>query len=125
MLDIEKLSISKNNSFDNLAKDTKPPRHTAGEKFLKGPIPWNWICKASKLPGKALAVALAIYHLAFILNSRTVKLQKKITDEMGIKRITKYRAITALQNAGLISAIIHRGRLPVITILELERHNDV
>ena len=23
------------------------PRHKRGEKFLKGPIPWNWLTKAA------------------------------------------------------------------------------
>jgi hypothetical protein len=30
-------------------KKPKPPRHRQGEKFLKGPIPWSWLCRAPEV----------------------------------------------------------------------------
>ena len=39
------------------------PRHNRGERFLKGPIPWRWLEVAARLPGRALAVALVLWHL--------------------------------------------------------------
>jgi hypothetical protein len=41
----------------------KPARFRRGQKFLRGPIPWDWLSVASRLPGKALQVGLAIWHL--------------------------------------------------------------
>jgi len=47
--------------------DREPlPRHKLGEKFLKGPIPWDWISRAAKQPGKAVHVALVLWFLAGI-----------------------------------------------------------
>ena len=39
----------------------KPPRHKPGEKFFKGPIPLNWLTQATTLPGKTIAVAIAVF----------------------------------------------------------------
>ena len=45
-------------------REKRPPRHKPGEKFLKGPVPWQWVEAASRLPGKALAVGLAAWREA-------------------------------------------------------------
>ena len=45
-------------------REKQPPRHKPGEKFLKGPIPWPWIESAGALPGKALAIGLAVWRKA-------------------------------------------------------------
>ena len=56
----------------------KLPKHNKGEKFLLGPIPWDWLCKAAPLKGKALAIAIALWHLAGMNNkANTVKLSQK------------------------------------------------
>jgi hypothetical protein len=41
----------------------RPLRRRGGQGFLKGPIPWLWLCKAARLRGKALATAIVIWHL--------------------------------------------------------------
>jgi hypothetical protein len=40
------------------------PRHRPGEKFLRGPIPWKWLIRAGRLPGKALQVGLLLWQAA-------------------------------------------------------------
>ncbi len=98
-------------------KDNKTlPRHKKGEKFLKGPIPWDWLSMASKQPGKALHIGNALWFIAGIKNERTIALSGKIIKDMGIKRNAAYRGLTALEEVGLISVSRHRGRCPVITI---------
>ena len=96
----------------------KPPRHRQGEKFLKGPIPWKWLTEAGKLTGHALHVGIALWHLRFLTRSRTVALSGKLLEELGVSRFAGYRALTALEEAGLVSVQRHRGRNPVVTILE-------
>ena len=39
-------------------------------KFIKGPIPLEWISRANALPGKAGAVGMALWFLAGVQNSR-------------------------------------------------------
>lgn len=101
-----------------IADRSAPPKHRHGEYFLKGPIPWKWITVASGLPGKALHVGIALWHHAGIKNNRTITLASKTMVEMGVKRNAEYRGINALERAGLVSSIRHRGRLTKITITE-------
>jgi DNA-binding MarR family transcriptional regulator len=104
-----------------LAASTKPipkaPRHNHGEKFIKGPIPWGWIAQAANLSGGALKVSLAIWQLAGMKKSRKVKLSNRILGELGVSRNTKYRALSDLESAGLISVSHKPGNSPGITIL--------
>ena len=73
-LALPKSNILSTSSFER----KKPPRHRVGEKFLKGPIPYAWLSRASELQGKTLHVGLAIWFLAGVTNSRTVKLPQLI-----------------------------------------------
>jgi hypothetical protein len=96
----------------------KPPRHKTGEKFLKGPIPMNWLTAAAKAPGKALHLAIGLWYWAGITRSREIRVSMKGLEQLGISRFSGYRGLTALENAGLISVERHRGRRPIVTLLD-------
>jgi hypothetical protein len=49
-------------------------------KFLKGPVPWKWIEKAARLPGKSIAVGFCIWRLMGATRSSTIKLSNKECD---------------------------------------------
>ena len=95
-----------------------PPRHQHGQKFLKGPIPWNWLCRAAELCGKAFQVAIAIWFLAGVHKRREVKLSGQAVEDLGVNRYACYRGLKLLEKAGLIS--VHRapGRKAIVTILD-------
>jgi len=97
----------------------KPPRHKAGEKFLRGPIPWKWLAQAARLPGKAFQVAIAVWFLAGIKDRRTVALSGSALRGMEVDRFATYRGLRALERAGLVSVSRHVGRSPMVTILNL------
>ena len=97
----------------------KPPHHRSGEKFLKGPIPLNWLCRAAQLPGKSLQVGLAIWFLAGLNKSATVRLGQSVLTEFGVDRHSKSRALAKLMNARLISIQCAAGCAPVITIVSV------
>jgi hypothetical protein len=97
----------------------KLPRHQAGEKFLKGPIPWSWLVKAACLPGRSLHVAIALWFLAGLGKTPTVKLGQKLASELGIDRHAKDRALHWLIEAGLIRVSRTQGCAPVVTLLNL------
>jgi DNA-directed RNA polymerase subunit N (RpoN/RPB10) len=96
---------------------TLPPRHKRGEEFLKGPIPWNWLCRAAELCGKAFQVAIAIWFLAGV-HKREVEVSGQAVEDLGVSRYACYRGLKLLEKAGLIS--VHRapGRKAIVTILD-------
>jgi hypothetical protein len=100
------------------------PRHKHGEKFLKGPIPENWLAQAAQQPGKAFHVAIAIWFRAGIARKRKTELSQKTLRGWGIKRNSAYRALAALEKVNLISVERHRGRNPVVTILAIMKQES-
>lgn len=99
---------------------TKPPRHRPGDRFLKGPIPLDWLTKASMLPGKSLQVGLAVWFRAGTTKSREVALTRALAAEFGVDRYAKARALDHLEQAGLVSVQRISGRNPVVTIFDAE-----
>lgn len=87
------------------------------DRFLKGPVPMTWLAAAARLPGKTLAVAIALWRLSGAFKSSTVKLSNAEVEVLGVDRNAKSRALRALQKAGLISLEQHPGCLPRVTIL--------
>jgi len=102
---------------------TKPPRPGPGEKFLKGPIPWSWLSKSASLKGQTLHVGIALWLLAGIKRSQSVALSNLVLRDLGVSRFSGYRALHALESAGLISVYRHTGRNPVVTILDGQERN--
>ena len=98
-----------------------PPRHERGEKFLKGPIPLNWLAKAARQPGKALHVAIAIWFFAGVTRSRSVALSSRLMFSLGSSRFSTYRGLKALEEVGLVTVIRQRGRSPRITIQDFNK----
>jgi hypothetical protein len=100
-------------------QQSKPPRHKRGEKFLKGPVPLNWLTTAAQLPGKALHVSVELWFQAGLKESRHIKLSTAHLLKYGVKRNSIYRALEKLEAAHLISVKRHRGRLAVVTLLDV------
>jgi hypothetical protein len=97
---------------------SRTPRHQRGELFLKGPIPWRWLELAAALPGRALAVALVVWHLVGLRKCRTVKLTPSKTSSLGLSARAARRGLNALESAGLVTVDRHRGRSPDVTVLD-------
>ena len=105
-------------------KRDKAPRHKPGERFLLGPIPWDWLCAASKAAGRGsgFQVAVALWHLSGLNHkAKTVKLSGSMLREMGIKRHAAYRALETLEAACLVRVERHDGLSPTVTLLGI-RH---
>ena len=119
-IDINQLSLPNSKDIDEI-KSKRPPHHKQGEKFLKGPIPWNWLKKASQQSGKALHVAIAIWFLAGIERNRTVNLPNRVVTALGVSRFAKGRALKELERAGLVTVERTEGCNPRIKILEANK----
>lgn len=94
-------------------------------RFIKGPIPLDWIGRAACLPGKTLHVALALQYLAGLKKTNSVKLGAKVLAIFGVARDAKYDALDRLQQAGLIAVEQTLGRAPVVTMLVDTRQKAV
>ena len=120
-LDPRKLSLGKPVGENTPAAETQaPPRHRPGSEFLRGPIPLTWLCRAASLPGKALAIGLALWFKAGATKNRTVKLTGALAARFNVGRKAGARCLKALEAAGLISVVRHVGRCPVVTILDVD-----
>ena len=89
-----------------------------------GPIPWNWLCLAAQQPGKALHVAIALWFLAFVNKTGTVRLSGAVLRMLGVSRTSSYRGLNKLIEAGLVTAQKHPGRNPIVTISAVETDID-
>lgn len=87
-------------------------------KFVKGPIPLDWLQAAAQQPGKTLHVAIAIRYLAGLERSLTVRLRSKVLAGFGVERGSMYRALERLEKLGLITVVRKVGRHPVVSIVE-------
>jgi hypothetical protein len=106
-----------------LPKLEKTKRHKSvyhtqtGKLFLKGPIPWEWLCLAGQCPGKAMQVAIALWLFAGLTKSRTIKLNLSRLINLGVTRDSARRGLSALEKEKLVAVERHPGRKPVVTIL--------
>ena len=114
--DLNKLSLAGRRILKSPKKEARPLTGRRG-RFLKGPIPLNWLEKAGALPGKSLHVGICLWFLRGVSKSYEVKLSGKLLRSLGVKRNAGYRGLRNLEFAGLVSVARHRGRLPVVTIL--------
>lgn len=114
LIDPEQLRLTPSSTL--VTRKPVLPRHKAGERFLKGPIPWKWLSVAARLPGKALHVGIGLWFLAAVNHSAQVKLSMSLLGDMGVSRHSAYRGLLALERAGLVEAQRHPGRNSVVTI---------
>lgn len=79
----------------------------------------DWLAAAARLPGKALAVAIAIQWMANIRRQSTFALTGTTTSRFSISRDASYDGLRRLEEAGLIQVRRLPGRNPSITLLDL------
>ena len=98
-------------------KSRKPGKRTRPGIFLKGPIPWAWLAAASRLNGQALQIGVVLWLEVGFSGEHTVRLLNIRATELGVSRWSRYRALDALEAAGLIHADRQRGRSTRVTVL--------
>ena len=87
--------------------------------YLRGPIPWDWLHVAMRLPGASVKVGIALWHYRALNRSLTFrKGTGDIARFLGLSSDTVRRAIDALEDAGLIRLECAPGRKCSITMLE-------
>ena len=91
------------------------------KRFLKGPIPLEWLTTASRLHGKAINVSLALWYMKGLTKNDTVSLSGTVLKDFGVSRQAMYRGLKKLELVGLVSVSRHIGRCPKVTILKCEQ----
>jgi DNA-binding transcriptional ArsR family regulator len=97
-------------------KISKETPSKQNEHFLKGPIPLDWLTSATRLPGKATVVALALWYRAGVTKSFTVKPSHTLWNRFGIGRSAAYRGLSALEGANLVQVQRRVGKNPIVRI---------
>jgi hypothetical protein len=83
-------------------------------------IPYKWFVVAAQLPGQSLAVGIAIWFISGLVKNKSITLSSTFLCEIGISRYQKYRAIVALEKAGLIQVAGVNGKNPIVTLLDVK-----
>lgn len=98
-------------------KQSKPRKED--KRFLKAPLPWNWLCSASKCPGKSLNVAIALRFIAGIKKDNRIKMQRAVLKDLGISRQTYNNGLKQLERVGLVTIEKGPGQTPTVTLVNL------
>ena len=85
--------------------------------FLKGPIPLWWLTQAAALPGKALALGVALWWLHGMSKNGFVKLTGKALVAMNVSRDAATDGLRRLEADGLVSVQRAKGKRPVVHII--------
>lgn len=93
-----------------------PSPQTSANRFIRGPIPYDWICKANSLPGKAGAVGLALWFLAGVKRSHSFIVTAEAIALSGCTRQAFYRGLKALGGLQLIQETPRKGGRHEVTI---------
>ena len=92
-IDPKRVQFERRDVFQSSSAPSKPPRPTPGAKFLRGPVPLDWLSRAAALPGRSLHVAMAVWFMAGLRKSRTVPVSNVTGLQFGLDRNAKYRAL--------------------------------
>ena len=95
------------------------PRHGSGDRFIKGPIPMEWMRAANTCGRRSVSVAIVIWFAAGLQRSNPVKLSQTVLAELGIPSRTAKRVLERMQSIGIVEVEFHRGRSPLVTILDV------
>jgi len=120
-MDLSEFQISKHSTLPEKRLDHNPQKKIKG-KFLRGPIPLEWLKRAALLTGKALQISLCIWFLTGVNRNKTVKISYKLLQDFGVSRSSSYRGLKALENAGLIAVERQPGCSPLVTLKEHEKY---
>lgn len=113
------LTTYKQDNGQKIDQSKSLPTQFKDRPFFQGLIPLDWLHRAANLPGRALHVAIGIWHLARLVKNRTVKLSQKNFRKLGLNRNAAYRGLAALEKEGLIRIERPPGQNSTVTILDI------
>jgi len=100
------------------------PKPNRGEKFIRGPIPLEWLKSAIPISRKSINVALALWYLAGFKRSNPVKLTAHTLAAFDVTSKAARSILHRFELAGLVEVDRKRGRSPIVTILAGSKRPD-
>ena len=94
----------------------KYPLLPKGGRFIKGPIPLDWIEVAIPLGRKAINVAMAIWYCYGFKHETEIKLTPTKLKPFRVTTETARTILHKFEAAGLVSVDRKQGRSPLVTI---------
>ncbi|MQU58549.1 hypothetical protein GHO26_12240 [Pseudomonas helleri] len=88
------------------------------KKRFIAPIPFDWMQRATALPGKTVQVALALCFLKGVKQSLTVKVTQEALSLANCSRQAYYQALGNLEQAGLVKVKRSAGQRAIVTLLQ-------
>ena len=96
-----------------------------GDRFIRGPIPMDWLRAASRCGYRAEAVAVLLWYAAAWQKSNPAKLTPAVLSELHVHPRTARRVLVKFRDAGLVDVEFHRGRSPLVTIRPVQTGADL
>ena len=100
------------------------------KEYIRGPLPLNWLQRASTISRTACVVGLIIWRIAYQKKlwghsnqrqiSGAIKLTNQTCMKWGVCGNSKNTALRLMEKAGLIRLELKRGRSPVVQIIDDE-----
>jgi hypothetical protein len=112
-LRLDQTEVACSKGGDRRSRQPSPIR----DKFIAGPIDVSWVCQASRLGVKALLVGLALWHLKGLRHTATFIVSNLMIRDWGIEPDAKWRALRALEKAGLVTIERRGKRSPLVTLV--------
>ena len=88
------------------------------KRFLKGPIPLDWLTAATQLPGKAINVGIALWWIAGMSKTDVLKLTRQAQLALNISKDAERDGLRRLQQAGLIELTTRPGQRHSVRIIK-------
>jgi hypothetical protein len=121
--DLDRLRFSED-LWGDMGSRKRPPRHGSRDPFIKGPIPYTWIVKASRLPGSGLHVAMACRFLCCRYRGPNRWGLDAYVRGLRISEQSARRALHAAELAGLLAVEREPGCKLAVSIVDLPRSDS-
>jgi hypothetical protein len=95
-----------------------------GGKFVRGPIPLDWLRAANTCGRRSISVAVLLWYGAAWQKSNPFKLSRDTLAELAVSPRTARRVLERMKSIGIVEVEFHRGRSPLVTILALPTSNS-
>jgi hypothetical protein len=110
--------VSRQGGRGRVVGGSAPGSYWVDGKFVRGPVPLDWICQAGRLPGKALHVGVAVWYLAGRSGRwDNLPLTTCMLKDFGVQKDAKSDALRALELTGLLRVGRRGKKNPFVTIL--------
>ena len=114
-----KMRSQAQNEKRKTAESNPLPKHKQGERFVRGPIPCDWLQRALACGGKSGNLALALWWLAGMQRCNPIRLTRQVALDFNISPRCARRLLSDFERAGLVQVARKRGRGPQVTLLSL------